>query len=68
MNGTLKLATGLFASCDESSCKETACVVVGPRHLCPAHAWEEEQFWNSVAHLGLRPMSPAEDAARKEDR
>jgi len=68
MNGMLKLATGHFATCDEQECEDTACVVVGPRHLCPLHAYQEEQFWNSVAHLGLRPMSAAEDAARKEER
>lgn len=66
MIGVLRLATGRFACCDDEGCEETACVVVGPRHLCTSHAWEEEQFWKAVAHLGLRPMSPAEDLARKK--
>lgn len=65
MIGTILLATGHFATCEDDGCEKTAMVVVGPRHLCPHHAWEEEQCWKSLAHLGLRPMSAAEDAERK---
>jgi len=66
MNGTFRSATGVMAVCDEEGCVEVAGVVVGPRHLCPAHGWEDEQCWKALAHLQLRPMSAAEVAARKE--
>jgi len=66
MNGVLRLATGLLATCEEEGCHATAGVVVGARHLCAPHAWEEEQCWKALAHLQLRPMSREEDLARKE--
>ena len=66
MNGTFKDACGNFARCEEEGCMEVAGVVVGPRHLCTAHAWEEEQCWKALAHLQLRPMSADEVLARKE--
>jgi hypothetical protein len=66
MNGVFRSATGVMAVCEEDGCVEVAGVVVGPRHLCTAHAWEEEQCWKALAHLQLRPMSAAEIAARKE--
>jgi len=65
MNGTLRLATGLMACCDDEGCEVTASVVVGARHLCVLHAREEYAFYKAVAHLGLRPMSREEEQARK---
>lgn len=41
MIGTLRSATGRMALCDEHGCEEVAGVVVGPRHLCPACAWQD---------------------------
>lgn len=66
MNGTFRSATGVMAVCEEDGCDQVAGVVVGPRHLCVAHAHEEEHCWKALAHLGLRPMSAAEIKARKE--
>lgn len=66
MTGVLRDACGRLAICEEEGCVSVAGVVVGPRHLCPSHAWEEEQCWKALAHLQLRPMSAAEVAARKE--
>jgi hypothetical protein len=65
MNGTIRLATGLMACCDDEGCEVTASVVVGARHLCVHHAREEYDLFRAVAHLGLRPMSREEEEARK---
>lgn len=65
MRGVFRSATGVIACCDEDGCSVDATVVVGPRHLCVEHAWEEEHVWKAVAHLGLRPMSREEIAERK---
>ena len=63
MNGVLRLATGLFACCDDEGCEIPASVVVGARHLCVSHAKEEYALFKAVAHLGLRPMTREEEAA-----
>jgi hypothetical protein len=66
MNGVLRLSTGLLACCDDEGCEIPAQVVVGARHLCVSHAREEYALYKAVAHLGLRPMSREEEAARKQ--
>jgi hypothetical protein len=66
MNGVLRTATGRMSLCDEVGCEQVAGVVVGPRHLCVHHAYEESQCWKALAHLGLRPMSKDEELARRE--
>jgi len=63
MIGVLRSATGVFARCEEDGCEEIACVVVGPRHLCPMHGHQEEQCWKALAHLDVRPMSRLEEIA-----
>ena len=65
MNGVLRLSTGLMACCDDEGCEIPASVVVGARHLCVSHGYQEKALFEAVAHLGLRPMSREEEAARK---
>lgn len=65
MNGTLRLATGLMACCDDEGCEMVAAMVVGARHLCVHHGREEYELFRTVAHLGMRPMSREEEQARR---
>lgn len=65
MNGVWRSATGEMGRCDEMGCDQVATTVVGDRHLCIGHAQEEWVVFKSVAHLGLRPMSPKEEAAHR---
>jgi hypothetical protein len=69
MRGVFRSATGIIACCEEEGCSSPALEVVGnARHLCLPHALEEKECWKALAHLGLRPMSAGEIAARKECR